>query len=245
MFGSATMVAPGIAVGAAHTVEEYLPGVRRGDVALTAFGIRSDGAQMWSVKFVVCVERTDICFLILEYRSELPRDGAFRQFTITTRMPAIGEPVVIAGSQASRDEFEQAVPGTLELAGRMRVTSGEVRRSYPKGRDRGLVPWPSLEVDAPLYGGMSGGPVFDAKGGLIGLGSRSFNMGSTQEPSPMVVALLWPALGTPFPLADGSGKMTTLLELDQRFMQIERPEAVQVKVTENPPGRLNTYTPWT
>lgn len=49
-------------------------------------------------------------------------------------------------------------------------------RGYPHGRDRVMLPWPVLEVDCPTWGGMSGGPVFDEHGHLIGLLCSSFSV---------------------------------------------------------------------
>jgi hypothetical protein len=243
--GTAAMVAPGVAVSAAHTVLHFWPRMQRGEISITALGIRNEGAQMWHVQNVVYVEGTDICYLVMRYQSELPANRIFYQLTVTTRLPAVGERLVIAGFEAARDEFEQALPRTLELEGRMRATSGEVRQSFPRGRGDRLVPWPALEVDAPLYRGMSGGPVFDARGGIMGLGVRSFDMGPEEEPSPMVVALLWPVLGTPFPLADGTGPVS-LLDLDQTYLQIERPDAVRIELLPDPPGgRVTHYADWT
>src|SRR5258705_2036489 len=84
-----------------------------------------------------------------------------------------------------------------------------------------------------LYGGMSGGPVFDARGGLFGIASRSPELGAGEEPSPMIAALLWPALGTRFPMVMVEAETrTSLLELHGKYLSIERPEAVKVEAAD-------------
>jgi hypothetical protein len=243
VLGSAIMVAPCVALGASHSVRDLVLQLRSGHLSLIAVGVSTHGAQIWQVKYGACIERTDLCILTLELLSEPPITRKLHQAVITTRLPAIGEKVVVAGFRASRDEFEQGSPNTtLELEAGVRITSGAVRQSFPKGRDSRLVPWPALEVDAPLFGGMSGGPVFDMRGGVIGLGSRSMELGVGEEPSPMVVALLWPVLGQRFPLA-GESAGTTLLELHEAgLMLIERPSAVSIAAEGQ--GILTTYTPW-
>ena len=243
VLGSAVIVAPCIAVGAYHTLKSLLPKIRSGKITVTGIGIGSHGAQIWKVRCVNPVERTDICFMNLQLISGVPPTRKIYQATVTTRLPAIGETLVMAGFRAGDQAYEQIAPETLEIRGAMRLTSGIVTQSFPLGRDRSIVIWPSLEVDAPLFGGMSGGPVFDARGGLIGLGSRSMEFGAGEEPSPMIVALLWPALGVPFPIDQDSGESISLLELDGRYTAIENPAAVAI--SRNGQDVITTYAPWT
>jgi hypothetical protein len=247
VLGSGVIVAPGVALSAIHTFRELLPQIRKGEVNTTAIGVDIDGAQIWNIKMVAIVERTDVCVLGLQLSSELPTNGTFYQATITTRLPAIGETVVIGGFRAPSSEFKYTPP-TIEVAAGLRISSGPVTEIFLEGRGT-MIPWPAIMVDAPLYGGMSGGPVFDARGGLFGIASRSFDMGPDEEPSPMIVALLWPALGTPFPLVMvEAGTRTSLLDLHGKYLLIERPEAVKVEAANGPgeqQGTIANYMPWT
>jgi len=69
-------------------------------------------------------------------------------------------------------------------------------------------------------------------------------LGLGEEPSPMVVALLWPALGQRFPAEDGpGGNSTTLIEINGRFAAIEQPSAVIVSEADG--ALVTTYSPWT
>lgn len=72
---------------------------------MVAPGIASHGAQGWRVKHVTCVDGTDICILSLEYMTELPPKRTLYQSTITTRVPAPGEQLVMAGFQATERTF--------------------------------------------------------------------------------------------------------------------------------------------
>jgi hypothetical protein len=241
VLGSAVTVAPGIALCATHTVRAQLPQLRSGQLALAAMGISDHGALIWRVLELLAIEGTDLTILTMSFMSDRP--PKLYQAMMTTRTPAIGERLVFGGFRATQETFEADIPDTIEIVGAMRLGSGEVRQVFPKRRDSLLVPWPSLEVDAPLFGGMSGGPVFDSRGYLMGLGSRSMDMGVGEEPSPMVVALVWPALGQRFPFPGVPPRSTTLLELHERFTVIERPEAV----TAMPDGDklITTYAQWT
>jgi serine protease Do len=56
---------------------------------------------------------------------------------------------------------------------------GRVTDLYPCGRDHSN-PTPVFEVEADWPSGMSGGPVFDAKGEVIGLVSRGLSAGNKE-----------------------------------------------------------------
>jgi len=247
VLGSGVVVAPGVALSATHTFRGLLPQIRAGEIHTTAIGVAVDGAQIWNIKTVAVVDGTDVCIVGLQLRSDLPASGTFYQATITTRLPAVGEKVVIGGFRADSLEFAYTPP-TVDVTAGLRISSGPVTQIFLKGRDSVLVPWPAIEVDAPLHGGMSGGPVFDARGGLFGIASRSLEMGPGEDPSPMIVALLWPALSTFFPMVMvEAGTMTTLLKLNGRLLSIERAEAVNAEAcngVEGQPGIINNYTPW-
>jgi hypothetical protein len=55
-----------------------------------------------------------------------------------------------------------------------RVTAGYVRNYFPTGRDAVMLPFPCFESDTPIYGGTSGGPVFDDCGRVFAVNCSSF-----------------------------------------------------------------------
>lgn len=230
ILGSAVMVAPGIALSVNHVVEEHVTDLRRGRLGMMCVGIASHGAQGWRVKYVTCIDGTDICILSLEYMTDLPPKRTLYQSTITTRVPAPGEQLVMAGFQAAERTFARYSNRPDELAASLFVSSGAVTDDYPRGR--GVTkPWPALGVDCPSIPGMSGGPAFDARGYLVGVISSSLSNGDGQEPGPTFVAVNWPALGQPFPgmwppLSNADGPKS-LLDLAGSLCVIERPDTVR------------------
>ena len=130
----------------------------------------------------------------------------------------------------------------LKMAAKLRLTSGPLLIAYQTPRDSIVAPWPGLEVDAPLYGGMSGGPVIDAQGCVVALGSRSPNLGPGEEPSPMMAALIWPTLAQKF--SADCGQLTSLLELNGHHTVITGSDALRVSYGST--GELEAvYTAWT
>jgi Trypsin-like peptidase domain len=129
------------------------------------------------------------------YVGGLSSVATFSQASITTRLPKVGEQLIISGFRASSSVFESTGGAFIDLGAEMLLCSGVVTARYPaaSGRDRVTAPWPCIEVDCPSWGGMSGGPVFDQRGFIVGLISKGWNC--VDDPSPMVTALLWPALG--------------------------------------------------
>jgi hypothetical protein len=59
------MVGPGVALGADHTVREWIPKVATGETAIHAIGVASHGALVWQVKHGVCIEGTDLSIMRL------------------------------------------------------------------------------------------------------------------------------------------------------------------------------------
>lgn len=230
--GSAVLIAPGIALGARHVVEPRMEALMQGSVSAVCIGISEHGLQIWRVRYVTLVLNTDLVILGLIYASDLPPGNIFFQARVTTRLPKIGEKLMIAGFRATSDSFEVVDSEGLECSGQVLVCSGEVTNRFPQGRDRCVLPWPVLEIDCPTWGGMSGGPVFDSHGMLVGLLSSSLS--TTDDLGPSYVSLLWVALGCRF---EGGWPVEffredqCLLDLAPNYCAIDRPSAVSVSNT--------------
>lgn len=52
---------------------------------------------------------------------------------------------------------------------------GAIKRLYPFGRDRVMLPGPCFETDLQVYRGSSGGPVFSINGAIIGVVSTGYD----------------------------------------------------------------------
>lgn len=241
--GSGVMVAPGIALCASHVFADHLESLGAGESVATCFGISSNALMIWHVRKVSQVPETDITILGVELASDLPPDNTFVQSIITTRTPAVGEELTICGFRAGATPFRRGQMG-VEASGDIWVCRGKIVETYPTGRDRGMIPWPALAVEVLALGGMSGGPVYDRQGLLVGLLCSSIECEIGQGIS--YVSLLWPALTSRFEATWPSGihgAPKSLLEIDRRLCSIDRPDVVIGRY--DPSGSVHTeYLVW-
>ena len=243
--GSAVLVAPGIALCAWHVVEPQLPRLMSGGLGVVCFGIEPNGLALWHIRKVTHVPETDFAILGLERGSAVRSGEILHQASVTTRFPSVGERVTIYGFRASEPYFARMREGEVTVSGQLLSCAGEVVQHFPTGRDRVMLPWPTIEVACPSWGGMSGGPVVDQTGRLIGLLSSS--MSTEAHDGPSYVSHLFPALtarfegGWPAPLFR---EPNTLLELDHRLCEIEGRDALSYAV-DALSGRVATkYRIW-
>jgi hypothetical protein len=247
IMGSAVMVAPGLAITAAHLVtDEDVSDFERAEMLIDCFGVAIDGVQGWRVKQLHRLPGTDLCTLSLEFIGRLPPSRRLLIVPLSTRTPAVGEKVVVAGFQAQEQRWlpkTEGVPGVLPSS--FYMGSGVVTELQPEGRGRNR-PWPSISVDCKSIGGMSGGPVFDSHGFVIGLISSSF------ADWPTFVAPIWQALCHPVPagvwwkIIFGDDNPRSILELliaARGAVVLERADAIEVQKIGK--GMLIKYHSWT
>jgi hypothetical protein len=238
LLGSGVIVAPGVVMAARHVLETEENRLRAGVCELICSGICEDGLSIWRCHQVTILENSDIALLMVRRASSSPE--AFYQATITTRMPRIGERIVMAGV---RHHADRPVGMNRELNISLMVARGVVTARFERMRDRFLLPFPCFEVSCPAAGGMSGGPAFDESGFLLGLVSSSFY---ADVDCPRYLSLLWPALPEPISPDWPEGfypQQTTLLNMDRRICGIQKPEAI--KMEQDAEGRMiATYHWW-
>lgn len=224
--GSAVLVAPGVALCATHVVAPHVEAMKAGHLGCICIGLSKSGLQIWRLHKGTRVPGTDITILGLTYCAKLPDSNTFCQGSLTTRLPNIGERLTLTGFHS--DRFEASDDGGLICHGNVMVCVGEVSARYPDGRDTAMMPWPAIEVDCAALGGMSGGPVFDSAGKLIGLVCSSVS-NEAGPGAPAYVSLLWSAMGFPF---EGGWPASlfpapvSLLQLNGGICSIERPGAI-------------------
>jgi hypothetical protein len=233
------MIAPGIALCAAHVIQDHMKDLNEGLVTAFCKGITSYGAILWNIKTVTMIPNTDLAILGLQLVSAPPEDKKIFQTIISTRTPKIGEMVHICGFRPSEKSFP-TTNGEVFVSGNIYVCSGKITNRYPLFRDRGMIKWPTIEIEAVTGPAMSGGPVFDSHGLLVGLLTSSHT-----DSAPSYASLLWPALGQRFQSPWPNGIYTSprsLLELDRKLCGIEKPEAVTCKYEAN--LTLTEYHEW-
>lgn len=237
--GSAVLIAPGLALAAKHVLEPILSELLAGTLAPLAISVTSHGIVIWRLHQIIH-GGTDVVILCLNMASEFPPDG-LKCATLTTRTPAVGERVMIAGVRS-----DQVVENGQPLGLTVRIGVGEVSAIYPLGRDRAMLPTPCVEVRCLTVGGMSGGPAFDLNGNLIGTLTSSME----DDGGPSYVSLWWPTAGDLIDSVWPPGMVplpTTLLEMAAAgLVRIEKPDALTASVNyeSEHPFEVN-YEPWT
>lgn len=244
--GSAVLVAPGVALCATHVLEPKVGGLnsppRTIKKTIICIGPTNGEFQLWKVRKVTAVPNTDLTILGLELASSMPNGGTLYQAAISTRLPKIGEQLNIFGIRAAQDEFPRVAGKPPDFQMTVLACSGVVAERYENGRDSVMIPWPSVQVDCPSWGGMSGGPVFDSTGRVLGLLSASFSSESNDGPS--FISLLFPALPTRFeggwPLSMHTAP-SSLLDEAKRMCDIDNRHAFKPVAGSNDQV---LYEPW-
>ena len=219
--GSAALVGPGLAVAARHVLDPIMDDLLSGALSPMAASMTEHGVVLWSIHQIIRGD-TDVALLRLNLASDFPPNG-LRCATLSTRTPAIGEPIMIAGV---RGQEAAKLHSPLGLA--VHIGVGEVSAIYPRGRDRVILPHACLEVRCLTMGGMSGGPAFDKNGHLVGILTSSLD----DEEGPSFVSCWWPTAGDGIETVWPPGIIelpTNLLELTKVFTgMVEGAEALTV-----------------
>jgi hypothetical protein len=142
----------------------------------------------------------DIGFAWLRLPRNASTNELLRLYTVTLRPapPQPGEPVHAVGYYGMVVE-PRSEGYDLCYAHETAHSTGRVLEVHPEYRDRGLLNFPCLRTDAVFAHGMSGGPIFDSTGCVVGVVCSS---DSTQENS--YGSLIWPVFGCQIDIQDGS-----------------------------------------
>lgn len=239
--GSAVIIAPGVALGAKHVITDHLSELQSGSISITAFGFgHSNRADIWRVANVRIDESHDVAVYSLIRTSAPPKNRKFRQAILSTRLPAIGEAVMFAGFRPEQESISPLEGGELNLKGSV----GLVSNHYLSGRDSSMIPWPCFQVDVGTPGALSGGPVFDKFGDVVGVLCSSMG---TDGDGYSIASMIHPALPMPFkphwPNALYS-ESETVFGLNQKICRVNGREALSVSA--EPTGNIVwKYRAWT
>lgn len=185
--GSGVMIGPGLMLTASHVLQEF-PKQGTGPVCLTflpgtarAWLPRGTTTASGPSAFDADRRRTsDLTLMSCALNSE-----AHEQFPLALAPIELGMPLIGRRLWAFGYRHGKIVDGAAFLT--PVVTSGTVSACFPQGRGERM-PASCIEVEMDTVGGMSGGPVVNEDGRLVGIVSSSF------EGGPTYVTLLWDAL---------------------------------------------------
>lgn len=196
--GSAVLVGPGIAISAKHLFEDKMSLLLETKKSALFFAINSNKLEIWVLTQITLVANSDLCILGLKPKYQISPNQLLNYAAISTRLPRLNERMTICGFRADHREYvenfnQQTLIQNPNL--NILISSGTVSERYPYGRDKIMLPGPCLEILSSSIGCMSGGPVYDKEGKLVGIISTSFD---NEDMSPTYVSLLWPALAANF-----------------------------------------------
>lgn len=187
VLGSGVMIAPGLVVAATHVLDEF----KARDASPIIISFLPSGMRAWlphesstaSGRSAFDVDRkvvSDICLVSCSLNSEAHSELPLTLAPVQIALPLRGERLWAFGYRHEAIEDGAALITPL-------VSTGLVTEVFPSGRGERMRS-ACIEVAMDAKGGMSGGPVVNSKGNLIGIVSSSFDGG------PTYVTLMWDAL---------------------------------------------------
>ena len=147
------------------------------DCALHLVGVPVDAISL-------AQSHNDIALLRIDLRKAgEPIESQFASAVIELRPPEIGENTLAWGYP------HQEVTESLNFVSELRASHGIVEAVHHERRDSILVTFPSFMVSGRYEPGMSGGPVYGEKGGVIGVVSRGMTPTDGSPPYGVAVSI--------------------------------------------------------
>lgn len=192
IIGSGVMLAPGLCLTATHVLEEManqpLLYSFVDEKSMRIWVVEDYAAQQFKVELVPFQQSrrkvSDSCILACSPFSVFSDAHPLRFVPIEVTIPKIGERLWTIGYREKSNDGAPMIGCFL--------SSGLVTELYLEGRGSHLK-GPCIEVGMNVYGGMSGGPVFNAAGRVVGVVSSGME-GGDGIPGPTYVTLVWPSL---------------------------------------------------
>jgi hypothetical protein len=201
--GSGVIFTDGLALTARHVIDEIFErfeGCRASD----ARGDLSFGVQVcchfpdrswakWHVEEFVISSSIDIAALVLRPSEETPSAPWPQAPAFSPLYPAESWPLVAYGFPESRHRLLSDGSAKFHLSPSR--ANGIVHEIYHEKRDSSMAPFPCIRTDAPFPPGISGGPVCDRHGRVIGLVCSGMPPAEGETEHVSYVSTLWPAFG--------------------------------------------------
>jgi hypothetical protein len=200
--GTATVIAPRLALTARHVVEDFWQKYESDDVShrnatgtfnLQAIQILSkDAGHVWEIRKFWASPHSDIALLELSSRSKQSAAHRWKTPRLSLFPPPAGSRIAGFGYHThhiTADRSGNSV--SVHLRHDPCTTVGEVEEVHDRMRDRVKLPFPCFRTNARFDGGMSGGPIFNDDGHLCG-----FICASTDGNCYSYGSTLWPVLST-------------------------------------------------
>lgn len=217
-------------VTAWHVVSENIgmTGIDRGPI----FAVQTFADRSFTVRNFSKTDRhPDVDLALSETVALEPQPRPTEPIVMSLEPLSVGEDVfsfsVQASSQAIESERVSGVTtavftGTLEVPlvlsatpveFAVRLSFGSVMEVFETMRDRVMLPFPCIQTDIPIYGGNSGGPVFDKRGRVRAVNCTSFGGAQVAFHVPVTSVLRLHARAASISFKGGGGKSLSVAEL--------------------------------
>jgi hypothetical protein len=212
VMGTAILIAPGVALTAGHIFDAceqaYGPVSEPAPFAMYALQYGSPAEMhVMDVQRVFRARFTDLALLQLRGEtawlpSEYPR--------LDLRLPKAGQKIFAFGYPGRATTVATAI----EVVANGHTTTGEVLEVYRQKRDSVRAPFPCFSTNARFDDSMSGGPVFNEEGSLMGVVCSNLPPETPEEEHYSIVTLLWPlvAMEIDIPWPEGSAERYKMFE---------------------------------
>ncbi len=235
--GSGVLLADGLALTARHVIDEIFQrfeGCQPSDASGTlSFGAQvccrlADGSfAKWHVEEFVLSSPIDIAALVLCPSEATPNAPWPIPPAFNLRYPAESQAIVAYGFPQSKHNI--LADGKAKLRLSPSRADGQVREIYHLKRDSSMAPFPCLRTDAPFPPGLSGGPVTDDEGRVIGVVCSGMPPAEGDTEHVSYVSTLWPAFG----LVLSKTPVTGVAQPDQFLLDFVRGTAANVHHLEH------------
>ena len=173
--GTAVFIAPGIAITAAHVIDEILGQFgytqKSKNISLDIYVNQLQTGACWFVSQTSTWVGTDITVLGISPRNDPAKSVPIVRVPMTVDPPPQKGLVTALGFPRSELAIPQNDPEALKLSFSLTptVSEGEVMEVHSSYRDSAYLRFPCFAVNAEFAAGMSGGAVFNEKRELCGL----------------------------------------------------------------------------